>query len=114
MKRSLLIFFWMLAIPGGASAHSMLETTVPAAESIVEEIPEELVMTFTSGIRLTRVSMTHADDAPVDLDLSELRSFTSEFSIPIEPMGSGTYLIEWRGLGDDGHAMNGSFEFMVD
>jgi hypothetical protein len=29
-------------------------------------------------------------------------------------MGAGDYVIEWRGLGDDGHPQSGSFTFRVD
>jgi methionine-rich copper-binding protein CopC len=29
-------------------------------------------------------------------------------------MGEGIYRIEWRGLGADGHAMQGAFTFTVD
>jgi len=29
-------------------------------------------------------------------------------------MGTGNYLIEWRGLGGDGHALNGTFSFTVE
>jgi len=29
-------------------------------------------------------------------------------------MGAGTYRIEWRGLGIDGHAMQGEFTFTVE
>ena len=36
------------------------------------------------------------------------------FAIPMQSMGEGTYEIEWRGLGEDGHPMNGTFGFTVE
>ncbi|MFV2052360.1 copper resistance CopC family protein [Aliiroseovarius sp. YM-037] len=98
----------------GAFAHSPLEATIPANESIIAEAPSEIAMDFKGHIRLTRVSMTHADHPSVDLDLEGFDGFISDYAIPLQSMGSGVYLIEWRGLGVDGHALNGSFSFTVE
>jgi len=54
------------------------------------------------------------DHPSVELDLGDQKSFATEFVVPVEQMGSGTYQIEWRGLGIDGHAMTGEFMFTVD
>lgn len=114
MNRTLLSVLLAL-LPGTAAlAHSLLETTSPAHEATLTETPIEIVMHFTSGIRLTRVSMVHTDETRVDLNLSEFRDFISDYTIPVEPMGAGAYQVEWRGLGDDGHALSGSFAFTVE
>ncbi|NSX53328.1 copper resistance CopC family protein [Parasulfitobacter algicola] len=98
----------------GAIAHSPLETTTPANEATVAEVPSEVIMDFKGNIRLTRVSMTHAETHTVDLDLDSFDGFISGYAIPLQAMGSGEYVIEWRGLGADGHALNGSFSFTVE
>jgi methionine-rich copper-binding protein CopC len=98
----------------GAMAHSPLEGTIPENEATVAEVPTEVVLDFKGDIRLTRVTMTHADHDGVDLDLGEDSGFISDYAIPMPAMGSGTYVIDWRGLGDDGHALNGSFSFIVE
>ena len=36
-----------------------------------------------------------------------------EFALPMQDMGPGSYVVEWRGLGADGHALNGTFNFTV-
>lgn len=114
MKRTLLTVLIAFLSGTAAIAHSLLETTLPAHEAALTDAPTEIVMNFTSGIRLTRVSMTHGDETRVDLNLSEFRDFISDYVISLEPMGIGAYLVEWRGLGDDGHALNGSFAFTVE
>ena len=43
-----------------------------------------------------------------------LYGFTKRYQIPFEAVGVGKYLIEWRGLGEDGHALNGNFSFTVE
>ncbi|WP_157598808.1 copper resistance CopC family protein [Tateyamaria omphalii] len=95
-----------------AFAHSPLNATVPANEAIVAEVPSEIVLGFKGNIRLTRVAMTHAVHE-ADLDLDGFSGFISEYTIPMQSMGAGTYQIEWRGLGDDGHPMSGTFSFTV-
>ena len=96
-----------------ALAHSPLETTNPGDEAVLKEAPAEIQLGFQGKIRLTKVTMIHQEQSGADLDLSGLDGFLSDFSIPFEGGGDGEYLIEWRGLGDDGHVMNGSFRFFV-
>ena len=97
-----------------AMAHSPLDSTTPANEAIVAEAPSEIALDFKGNIRLTRMKMTYADNPSVNLDLSGHDGFISDYSVPMATMGSGIYVIEWRGLGDDGHALNGTFKFTVE
>lgn len=96
-----------------AFAHSPLQKSMPANDAIIAEVPSEIALDFKGDIRLTRVTMTHAAHE-ADLDIDGLSTFQSDYTIPMQPMGPGTYQIEWRGLGDDGHPMNGSFSFTVE
>jgi methionine-rich copper-binding protein CopC len=48
------------------------------------------------------------------MDVSGHVGFIKDYVIPIEGMGLGIYIINWRGLGADGHALNGKFSFMVE
>jgi methionine-rich copper-binding protein CopC len=113
MKNALLagmIVVWATA----ALAHSPLEATTPTDRAIITEVPSEVLLEFKDDMRLTRMTMTHADHAGVDLDISGHDGFISDYAIPMQSMGSGDYVIEWRGLGDDGHAMTGTFSFSVE
>lgn len=97
-----------------AVAHSPLKATTPANATTAVEAPTEILMGFKGNIRLTRVTMTHADHPSVDLDLSGHDGFVTDYTIPMQPMGSGTYVFDWRGLGADGHAVKGSFNFTAE
>ena len=96
-----------------AVAHSPLDGTTPANGSIVSEMLVEVLMDFKGDIRLTRVILTHAGSSAVNMELGEQKTFTQEFTLPMQDMGPGTYVVEWRGLGADGHALNGTFSFTV-
>ena len=98
----------------GAMAHSPLDATTPANEATVTEMPSEVLMDFKGDIRLTRVAITHADTHSMDMDLGEQTAFTQEFALPMQDMGAGIYVVKWRGLGADGHALNGTFSFTVE
>ena len=97
-----------------ALAHSPLDGTIPANEAILSEMPAEVLMDFKGDIRLTRVTLTHASSSVISMDLSEQKIFSQEFTLPMQDMGLGTYVVEWRGLGADGHALNGTFSFTVE
>ena len=96
-----------------ALAHSKKEGTLPADGAVVEAVPETIELRFNDGMRLTKVEMTHAEKHTETLELGDQTGFVKEVSVPMISMGSGVYLIEWRGLGVDGHPMNGSFTFEV-
>jgi methionine-rich copper-binding protein CopC len=112
MKKILLaglLGFWATAV----AAHSPLESTTPENEATVAEIPTDILLNFKDAIRLTKVTMTHADHQGADLDLSGHQGFITDYAIPLEAMGSGAYSIAWRGLGIDGHALDDTFTFVV-
>ncbi|MGH1459812.1 MAG: copper resistance CopC family protein [Paracoccaceae bacterium] len=98
----------------GAMAHSPLDGTTPANQATVSEMPAQVRLNFKGDIRLTRVSITHADTNSTDMDLGDQTAFMQEFALPMHDMGAGVYVIEWRGLGADGHALNGTFSFTVE
>ncbi len=112
--KSLLLAGTISFLATGVLAHSAIDETTPANEAILTEAPSEIVLNFLHDIRLTRVKMVHADNPAIDLDLSAYKGMAIDFTIPMQPMGSGTYSVDWRGLGIDGHAMTGSFSFAVE
>lgn len=104
----------VIALAGtNVAAHSPLNATIPANEAIIAAAPTDLELDFKGEVRLTKVSMTHAPHDSIDLDLSGTKGFISNYTLPIEGMGNGTYVIDWRGLGKDGHPMKGTFTFTV-
>ncbi len=97
-----------------AFAHPEIQETNPVDGSVLGEVPANIVMTVSGDLLLTRVQMTHDDQASINLDLGDKKEFAARFELPLPDMGSGTYLIEWRGLAGDGHVMRGTFSFRVD
>jgi len=99
---------------GTALAHSPLQSTYPGDGASVAAAPDAFEMVFRGKMRLTKVTLAFGDTAAQDLDLSEHTTFKSRFSLDLPVKGSGVYVIEWRGLGEDGHAQNGTRVFYVE
>ena len=97
-----------------AHAHSPLSSTSPQDGAVLAIAPIELSLAYAKGIRLTRVQLVDAEESAIDLDLNDYSAFDTDFILTLPVMESGQYQIEWRGLGEDGHILNGSFGFTVE
>ncbi len=113
ITRFALTLFVLVNLATGAAAHSKIDETTPANGSVIATMPEAVSLHFGKKIRLTKVTLTHEADAPVAFDLSTFGSFANMFDLPVADQGAGSYIVDWRGLGADGHAMMGSFRFEV-
>ena len=113
MKYNFFFVMVLTFIGSTALAHSEKESMTPADGAILDAVPETIGLRFNDGMRLTKVEMTHAETHTEALDLGTQSGFVKEFSLALTPMGPGMYHIEWRGLGVDGHPMNGVFSFEV-
>ena len=61
-------------------------------------MPAEVLMDFKGDIRLTRVTLTHAGVAN-NMDLAGQKTFTQEFTLPMQDMGRGPMSLSGAGLG---------------
>ena len=112
--KPLLLAMTFALVSVAAFAHPEIHETNPVDGSVLEEVPASIIMTIAGDLLLTRVQMTHDDHTAINLDLGDKKEFATSFELPLPDMGSGTYLIEWRGLAGDGHVMRGTFSFRVD
>ena len=72
----------------GVAAHTELSSSVPAEQAVVASTPEQLVLTFSTDVRITALTLT--DAASVSYDLGALPTTAQrEFSIPVPVLGSG-------------------------
>lgn len=112
MKKTLALIFAAL-LSSHVLAHSRTDMTVPKDGATVEKAPTQIQLKFNKDIRLTKVEAFHPGGMSHVLDTQSLKGFESHFTLPFQAMGNGLYRIEWRGLGTDGHAMQGEFSFTV-
>ena len=117
MRYSLYCLSLMMAgllVNKGAFAHSTLARSVPAEQSVVEQIPAQMSLQFNKEIRLVQVTLSHKGGKA--LSLAVPKSFVKQVTIPISLdsyENKGRYTVAWRGLGKDGHIVQGQFFFNV-
>lgn len=106
-----------IALAGPAFAHSPVNTSDPANGATLTEVPQTLTLTLAEPGRFMKVEVTHTTvdgsaSHTAELDIPS-RVMTDEMDFVPPSMGAGTYLVEWRVLGQDGHAMDGTVTYMV-
>jgi hypothetical protein len=91
-------------------AHAETRASDPADGAVVDAIAH-VELRFTAPVRLTRISLSHAETGAVALP--EPRSLTPsrDKRVPLPDLAPGRYRLEWRGLSADGHAIQGATRF---
>ena len=100
-----------MVLPLAGHAHSTKEATVPADGSVLTTAPETIVMEFDMPMRVTMISLTDQDGSEHELTRTDAMEPVTEFQAHPPVLPPGTYRIDWRGMAEDGHAMQGSFRF---
>ena len=97
-----------------AFAHSKEDMIVPADGAVLQASPEKISMSFEMPMRITFVTLL--DDAGVEHELTRtdnMQPITKFEAVPAV-LSVGRYTIEWRGLAEDGHSMEGDFSFEIE
>jgi methionine-rich copper-binding protein CopC len=109
----LVIFLSLVTFTQGAFAHSKLNKTSPENGTVMQSAPKTISLYFAKKIRLTRMNLFFQKNDPIKFDLQKHRSFGNKFEFTNPASGVGVYRIEYRGIGEDGHAMRNEFSFEV-
>lgn len=103
-------------LPATAVAHPALLQSSPAPGLIApQDVPEvELSLSEPAVIGGSQITVTKLGGA--EIPTGPLRGADGDKTLavrPSQPLGEGTYEVRWATLGDDGHAVSGSFAFGV-
>lgn len=101
-------------LPSVAIAHGLLRSSSPAANSVIRESPRELLLTFTEAPerRFTTVRL-FGTAGEIPLDSLRLLPGKSVAARVESSLIGGTYRVEWRTAGADGHPVSGMFTFTL-
>ena len=97
-------------------AHAGLESSVPAASSVLEQGPSQVVLDFDEPIESAGAAIELFDQsgAPVATGEPALRPDDDSVLVADAPaLGDGTYAVVWRIVSVDGHVIEGSFSFQI-
>jgi methionine-rich copper-binding protein CopC len=115
MKNIIATLILLGALTNSAFAHSKVDTFSPADGDVLTEVPEAIAMSFAKPARITKVSVSHtkgSEEHDIRLDIPT-KEFVKTIEFSPDLFGAGTYLVEWRALAEDGHALKGEFSFTV-
>lgn len=102
-----------LAAAGSASAHAILESSVPAADANVATAPGSAVLSFSEPLELARGRAAEAiveDGSTASAAPARSGRDRSTVVIPLRSgLGEGTYTVRFSVIGADGHVIPGIF-----
>lgn len=104
-------------VTGIAWAHATLVRSDPAANERVSEPPARLRLEFSEAVtpRTSRIDLVAPDSQRLSL---ALRGDSSDARVLIAEVprlaDAGTFRVEWRLIGPDGHAVTGRYSFTID
>jgi methionine-rich copper-binding protein CopC len=104
----------MVVAGAGATAHSLLIDSTPAANAIVPAPPRELVLRFNNRIekKLSKVRLVGGNGERVEVPVAVTgRADTITAIMPA--VAAGPWRVEWQVLSTDGHVVTGAFSFRL-
>nr|WP_253300369.1 copper resistance protein CopC [Paenibacillus lautus] len=118
VKTSVLLTLGLLLIlvfPTATWAHSKLETSTPAADAKLTESVQEVSLSFNENIdeNLSTLKIKNAQGESVEVAEVKINQNTMLGTLAA-PLPSGSYTVEWKIVGGDGHPVDGTYAFEVD
>ena len=105
----------LLGSAAPAAAHATLIGTVPAADGVVEAVPEVVELRFDEPVETVEgaVQVFGPDGGRVDTGAVESADGGATLRAPVEAGTDvqGTYTVSWRVTSADSHTLSGSFVF---
>jgi copper transport protein len=96
-----------------AGAHATLIGTAPAADGVVETVPDQVELRFDEPVETVAgaVQVFGPDGDRVDAGSVETADGGATLRAPIAADAQGTYTVAWRVTSEDSHTLSGSFVF---
>lgn len=115
MKKLLMftILFYLLFPGMWAMAHTGLETSIPKEGEIVTQPLQEVVLTFETEIEsLSTMELFRSNHTGIPLNNLSVEGNTMKADLDQE-LENGSYSIDWKIVGIDGHPIEGKINFQV-
>jgi putative copper export protein/methionine-rich copper-binding protein CopC len=104
-------------VAGVALAHAALRRADPPAGGRVSQPPRELRLEFSEAVaaRTSRIELIAPDSQRFGLPVRADSALANVLLAEVPPLTvAGPYRVEWRLVGPDGHAVTGTYGFVID
>jgi len=102
-----------LVLSAAVSAHTHLESTLPADGAQLSQSPEQLQLHFARAVRLMHISLEEKSAGQVKLAFTPGAVAEKDISLPLPALQAGEYTVSWSTMGGDGHKVSGNFSFVL-
>jgi copper transport protein len=101
--------------PGRAAAHAGLDASTPAANSVLEEGPPQIILDFDEAVEgdLASIELYDGDRAAIELGAPRAGDDDTIVVADVPELSEGLYAVVWRVTSADGHVIDGAFSFQV-
>lgn len=105
----------LVAPASRAFAHAELESTSPAAGSVIGESPTEITLDFSEAVDLVpgSIRLLRADGAEVAIGSPSQDAGADTITADVPALTDGSYVVAWRAVSADSHPIEGAFTFAV-
>lgn len=105
----------VLALAGGAPAHSLLLESTPAAGATVAAAPPQISLRFNNRIekRLSKIRLLDERGTPQPVTVLGADGSADRLTVRLPPLAPGAWRVEWQVLSTDGHIVSGGFAFRI-
>ena len=123
------ILIILILLPLQLNAHSPLDFSIPKNGALIDNAPNELVLSFKSPAKLIKVKVAEKQSAEkssflkkflgtkqnneyiLHKDISKELNLSHILTLPELPPGK--FIITWRAMGEDGHVLKGNISFEI-
>jgi copper transport protein len=98
-----------------AQAHAELTDSTPAPDSVLEQSPDAIVLTFSETVDIVDDSIRLVDPAGEAIDVGPVRREDGAHTVAVDVDTElvGSYVVGWHVVSADAHPIGGAFTFAV-
>lgn len=114
--RAALVVALIIAAVPPVVAHSLLLSSVPAADAVLQASPAYVTLRFNNRIekRLSRVRLVDEHGAVAAAPTATAKEASAETLVAaVPPLVPGAWRVEWQVFSTDGHVVSGSYRFRL-
>jgi methionine-rich copper-binding protein CopC len=113
LKKFIVLFLGaILFVPTFVSAHTQLSASNPQQGQVITEDIKEVTLTFEGNIEKLSTMGLLQDNKEMQLNQVQIQGakMIGTLNAPLE---NGTYMLQWKIAGHDGHPVTGEIQFQV-
>lgn len=116
--RFVVALFAVIALwPSPASAHAQLDSSSPAPSSVLESAPSEIRLDFNEPVNPVARSIEIYNQEGQRIVLGEALVSPNDPTVlvagDVPEIPEGLYVVAWRAVSNDGHAVEGAYSFQI-